>query len=288
MKYLLCRPAGGFNDNLNQIYFCLEYCNKYNRILLIDTKYSKKYNFCDFFTFIDDNNIIYDSSEIKKLILENNFTTYPSILKNKLYDYDFCFQDKNINGLGFYYNETYLGLNMTKDYDEEIVLHHNCGGNVYGPVVLSYLTINDPIINIITSRYNKIEKPYFSVHIRNTDYKTDYIDFFNDNKKDIIENNIFLASDSKEVIEYFKNMKQNNLYNFIEKINDNNKPIHHFDSHNDGDITVIFIDLLCDLVILSLAKNFILPKKYFGFTRLAYHLFKNKDIVHKLTKDSFI
>jgi hypothetical protein len=91
MKYLLCRPRGGLNDTLVQIYDCYKYCEKYNRCLLIDTTYSSfmKSSFSDYFTFTNNIgiNIIYNTNEIYLLINNVNFTIYPHFLNDKLFDY---------------------------------------------------------------------------------------------------------------------------------------------------------------------------------------------------------
>ena len=38
-KYMYCIPEGGFNTICQIIWKCYEYCLKYNRILVIDTRY---------------------------------------------------------------------------------------------------------------------------------------------------------------------------------------------------------------------------------------------------------
>jgi len=51
MKYFSLIPAGGFNDILSQIYFSIEYCIKFKRILLINTVNTDYHiNFSDYFT----------------------------------------------------------------------------------------------------------------------------------------------------------------------------------------------------------------------------------------------
>ena len=94
MKYLLCRPGGGLNDNLCVIQKCIEYSKRFNRILLIDTNYNNtyKFNFCDVFKIIDDKNIIYDSNKIKEIISNNDLLIYPEEIRN-LYDYQVYYKD---------------------------------------------------------------------------------------------------------------------------------------------------------------------------------------------------
>ena len=287
MKYLLCRPLGGFNDTLNQIYSCYQYCIKYNRCLLIDTEYNNfiSSSFDNYFTFINNNviNIVYNTEEIYKIInnkIINNNSVYPDILKNILYNYQAIW----IND-GFYYKNIKLKLDFTKNYEEDLIIHNDCGRDNNGLNMLSLLKINDWLINIIDSRYNLIEKPYISIHIRNTDYKSDYINLYNEHNDIIDNNNIFLATDSKETLIFFKNLKLNkNFYTFIECLDEENRPIHKRITINNKKQVVI--DTICDLIILSLAEKIIYPKKHYGFTNLAYLLHKNKNIVYNLIKNN--
>ena len=91
MKYLLCRPEGGFNDMLCQIYKCYQYCKKHNRCLLLDTKHTSfGLSFHKYFTFINNDNIIYDSDVIFNLINDINndsFSVHPSVVKDKIFTY---------------------------------------------------------------------------------------------------------------------------------------------------------------------------------------------------------
>ena len=283
-KYLLCRPTGGFNDTLNQIMRSYYYCKTYNRCLLIDTKYESCFDksFHEYFTFINiEINIIYNYNDIYNLITNNNFSTFPDIFTNNIFNYRLTWKgDGNC-----YINDTCLPIvNINTNYNEDIIIYNSTGGGIIESLsLLKIIKINDNIVSEIINRYNKINKPYISIHIRNTDYKTDYVQLYNNNKEIIHNNNIFLATDSKIVLEYFNNLKLN-IFNFISTLNNENKPIHHKYINNDKH--QVMIDTVCDLIILALGDRFILPSEYFGFTRLAYTLYNNKDIVYNLISNA--
>lgn len=280
VKYLLCRPLGGLNDNLNRIFHCLKYCKKYNRILLIDMKHNNGYsiNLSDYFQF-NDLNIICDSDVIKKIISQNNFTIYPNEITD-LYNYKMDYDVNNTLDWMFVCGDKYFSteINLNIDYLEDIILYNNCGGGTNSLELFKIINLKKIIIGEFYLRYNQIHKPYTSIHIRNTDYKLDYKDFFEKNKKYIINKNIFLATDSKEVLNFFKD---NNIkfYNFT-TLSDNNQPIHSKWTQNDK--SKVFIDTLCDLLILALGESFILPPQIYGFTNMALQLYNNKNIVYKL------
>ncbi len=280
VKYLLCRPLGGLNDNLNRIFHCLKYCKKYNRTLLIDMKHNNGYsiNLSDYLEF-NDLNIICDSDIIKKIICQNNFTIYPNEITD-LYNYKMDYGVDNSLNWVFVCGDKYISteINLNTDYSEDIILYNNCGGGTNSCEIFKIIKLKKVIIDEFYLRYNLITKPYTSIHIRNTDYKLDYKDFYEKNKNNIIGSNIFLATDSKEVLNYFTDLNIK-YYNFT-TLPDNNKPIHSRWTPNDK--SKVFIDTICDLLILGLGNSFILPPKIYGFTNMALQLYKNKDFVYNL------
>lgn len=249
---------------------------------MIDTKYNsfilKSFHEC--FTFHkSDNNIIYNSNEIYDIINQNNFSVHPNILENELYQYTASW---DCDMKSFYYNKVDLNLNLKLEYNESLILHNSCGGGNCGIKILELLKLNSWLADEINNRYNRIEKPYTSIHIRNTDYKTNYIEFFKQHYDQIRHDNIFLATDSKEVLIYFTNMKKDNkLFTFIECVNDsNNKPIHCKWTNNDKN--QVLLDTICDLILLSSSTTILYPKPIHGYTSLAISLFENKHIIDSL------
>jgi hypothetical protein len=287
MKYLLCRPLGGINDMLMRIFHCYQYCKFNNRVLLIDTKYNSFFanSFDKYFTFnkTDEITVIYNSDEIYKLISENDFSVYPHCLKNNLLNYTIEYKDNNMYIVG---TDILSNIDLKVIYDEDIILYNIFGGGNVPHYVLQNLTFNKNVIDEIIIRYNKITTSYVGIHIRNTDYTTDYRGFYEQHKATLENNPIFLATDSKEVLDFFKS-KNIKLYTFVKEFNDNNLPIHDpLNIKNDKD--TIIIDLLCDLILLSLADTLIIPETHYGFSRLAHILFDNKHIVHSLLNEPII
>lgn len=281
MKYLLCRPFGGLNDSLCQIMNCYNYCYKYDRCLLIDTKYNNFMNssFSDYFTFTDNIKIpiIYNYDEIYNLVNNNNFSTFPTFLKDKLFSYKWRWCKGNY-ALGHVIDEDlYINAELNKIYDEDIILYNRDGGGISSFELLKLIKINKYIIDEFKLRYEKIPKPYISIHIRNTDYKLDYEKFYNDNKLIIDNNTIFLATDSNLTLDFFNKLNIK-IFSFIKVLNDKNIPLHHLHDNSKQ----LMIDTLCDLVMLALGDKFILPPNCYGFTNLAKQLFNNKDVVNKL------
>jgi len=285
MQYLLCRPMNGLNDMLCYLYICYNYCYKNNITLLIDTTYKEccmGSSFDSYFNFNKNNkiNIISNIDEINNILKNNNFTIYPNISQSELFDYTVYFNNSII------YISNYnieAQINFCKIYSENLLLCNSFSCGEDSLKLLNFLTLNKQIISEIWRRYDIIEKPYTSIHIRNTDYKTDYIKIYNNNKKDIINSNIFLASDSIDVVNFYKNIEFIKLYNFNNSLNNDNNPIHYYCNNKYS----MMVDTLCDLILLALGNKFIKPENMVlgflsGFTRLAYNLFNNKDLVYSL------
>lgn len=284
MKYLLFRPRGGFNDILNTIYLCLEYCRKYNRILLIQTlnKYSTyNFNFSDIFEFIDPTNIIYNNDDIIKIISNDKLTIFPKFLPINYYDYriySIKINTKNIPIIEYNKNKvTIEDVPLNVMYDEDVIIYPFNDGGIKSHDLIKLLILREKYTNDIIEKYNKIPKPYVSIHIRNTDFKCDYKSFYEQNKEKINESNIFLATDSIDVLNYFKSLNLK-IFTFT-KLPDNNIPYHFSNIDNSEKI----LNSISDLFLLGLGNDFLVPlDKKGGYTRLAFFLYQNKDILLKI------
>ena len=102
--------------------------------------------------------------------------------------------------------QSFAILDPSQKYDEDLLLYNTGGGGNISNDLLRLLTINDWIVKEFAKRYNTITKPYTSIHVRNTDYKTDYVSFYNKNKERIDKADIFLATDSKDALDYFSKL----------------------------------------------------------------------------------
>ena len=278
MRYLLCRPVGGLNDTLNEIYKCYEYARIHKRTLLIDTEYDNYISSFDkyFFFFETDVPVIYNTLKIKTILLNEQkkdaTTVFPPILKGVLTRYRRRYDGR------IHYNDIPLKLDFTQPHDEDIVVHHSTGSMRDGIKLLDNLVLTSVVLENFKKRYAQLPQPYTAIHIRNTDIKTDYIEFAATNA-DSLKGPVFVATDSKEVLDYFRTLPSIQVYSFVETLDDENRPIHSL--HNKNDKHRVMIDTLCDLVILALSSKLLISKKPFGFSRLAYDLWKHSDVLDR-------
>ena len=279
--YVYLEPKGGFNDILNVIKRTIVFCKETNRTLLLNTrKTCYKIDFKDYFYFKDINiNIITDINIIKDIITDTSLSIYPNI-----------FEDRNINNWKFYLNKeirsyleektrTPMGL-PDNNINDNIIISIGCWENKEDAIlVFNSLYFNKNIIDHVNTQYNTLPKPYLCIQIRNTDYKCDYISLYETNKYKIHSyNTIYIATDNKESIEWFKS-KGLSPYNFIEYPNNISRNLHHSDISPDRKIK----DLICDIYIIAMADELLSNSKG-GFINLCNHIRENP----KLLADKFL
>jgi hypothetical protein len=261
MKYFYLVPHGGFNDILSRIHECIKYCQKFNRILLINTFDSTYgFNFSDYFTIYLPN-IIYDNIEVQKILSENKHT------------------------MSFYPSNNYLepssNINFLIDYAEDIIMYRNCGGCTDNYVLFRYIHLNPILIDFCRSFYEKIPKPYMAIQIRNKDgedYQMNYKKLIYEDYKDLLysQKAIYIATDDNKCVEFFKTTGLN-VYNFT------TFPSTFYPNlHNAGliDGIVQLKELVSDLCICGLADIFLSKSKGL-FTDLCRGLNENKYILQK-------
>ena len=173
-RYLICFPRGGINDMLSRISDCYNYCLKYNRILVIDSS-------TDWFKEDIRDYILYDSPIIYKGHLNklydklNKEITYPPEFKGLL---NTPLKFKYSHEIYYTYNNNIIDSDISCDYSEIVKIYVACGTG--RPIdLLKICSFKPLILDVFRERYNKLPKDYISVHIRNTDLKSNVDEFLN-------------------------------------------------------------------------------------------------------------
>lgn len=277
-RYLYLIPMGGLNDILSRIKLASHYCQKYNRILLIDTINNEYHiNWSDYFK-IPYSNVIYDIKVIKQIILNNDqLSIYPKFFKGRLANV--------LNGevkfnhlIGNYFFDSLSNSIMSKPFfnpSEDLIINVECGGG-NGYEVFKDLILNQDLKKYCQSKYNLLPKKYLSIQVRNTDIKNNYQYLYENNQKLLNKyKNIYLATDDPKVILFFKS-KNLKIYNFTTFNSDGYKNLHN--SNLPGFIKIR--DLICDIFILSQGE-YLLSTSKGGFINLVKNCFKNKKRILK-------
>lgn len=287
LKYLLCRPRGGLNDTLCQIETCWSYCEKYNRILIIDT--TKSGLFVDFSELFISKN-----SNFKFQIDKEILTTLNSIdcqfpeINGRIDKYISDFE----KGRNYVLRGTNIQLtfNFEKDYKERLLVLEQCGGGVSSLNLLRRLKLSDRLKSEFLK--NRIEGSYKSIHVRNTDYRTDYRRLLSDLKQELKNETVLVCSDDHRVIEESIKILSESIIisktsnDFVTK----GKPLHSpLNNYSNEQKLIVSQNSIIDLLLLASSEKIYysnLENYSFyvlsGFTKLALLLNNNKNIIQEL------
>jgi hypothetical protein len=276
-KYIICKPRGGMIDIFSLISMTLKYAEKFNRILVIDT--SKSLHFKDGFNkyFIYQNKNIYNE-DIN--LLYEHFKNESLLIYSNKKDIDF----NNFNP--FIHKNDDIKLNI--DYSEDIILFGN--NNTYLDRDIIYFfnnfTIKPIISNVFINRFNLLPTDYVSVHVRNTDHKSDIPKFIKEHYNLLKDKNIFLATDDINAINQFKNNFEK-IYKFTNIVESNKKLYNksggiHFIIRDDIEHEKFNIDTITDFLLLASSNEYYFSCKKSGFSNCAKILFDEKNIIKNI------
>lgn len=287
-RYLLCRPRGGLNDTLCQIEKCWQYCDKYNRILIIDTTRSGIFiKFSDIFKDITNSNYLFELSN-EKIIEINNLTCQIKQIEGKLDSYKSIYINKeNYNLVDI--NQK-ISFDFDKDYQEDVLIYEQCGGGTDSFKLLKKLTFVDDLKLKIKNL--KLKTNYKSIHVRNTDYKTDYTTLFKNIKSELKGDDVLICSDDGNVInKAIDILSESNVFTKTNnKFSLDGNPLHNtFNNYTDEEKRILTENSIIDLVLLGLSD-----KIYYsnisnfdftvisGFTKLSLLLNEEKSVINQL------
>lgn len=279
-RYIICKPRGGMIDIFSLILMSLKYSERFNRILIIDT--SKSLHFKDgFFKYFSSNHNNIYKGNCNEFYDSVNITTYKlrHYIDYKNFD---PFTDKNY----IICSGSKNNLDLNLDYNEDIILYGNNNFKLDRDIIYFFqnFVIKPIILNVLKKRFDSLPIGYVSVHIRNTDYKSN-VPLFIKKHYDILKNeNIFLATDDVESLKLFQK-HFNNVYTFTNIIKSSNKLYGrksggiHFIIRKKKKHEIFNIDTVVDFLLLANSKNYYFSCKKSGFSNCAKILFDNKKIV---------
>jgi hypothetical protein len=280
-KYLLCIPGGGFNDILCQIVRCLRYAKKFHRTLVVDTRRSSLADdFSRYFSSDDDAlRLSVDDDLLSALCAA---TVHPPFLKGRLTTFATrCDSDGKLID-----TETGLPIsfNRKKEYTEDLLVHCNLGGG-YNPLeLLGKLRLQPAVAAHILKATRSLEPGYRAVHIRNTDYRTDYMPFFRAIRANVAGRTLLVCSDDATCRDAARAFCTDGRVLTVADIPDTGGESLHF--FTGGDVRAKNLAMLTDLFALAGAEELFFTRVaqgvYSGFSSLAYALRRRPDIVKRL------
>ena len=271
---------------LSQIGKCCNYADRFKRKVIVETDFTHATYFKDDFSryFIShDPALVLSSAEFKHKF--DALTVEPKSFSGRVTTYQ-------VDGSALLSNANIsTGLvpkfNLKQDYQAQLLLHHSLGGGIKMQLLaLRRMSVTPLVMKCIAERRAKIGDAFTGIHIRNTDYRTDYQNHLR-SLVGKISGPIFLATDSVEVLAFGREIfSGHKVYNFSSLPTDG-QPLHTNRTTNIEDAN---LDAIADLFLLTLASKFyffpIVPNGsttvYSGFSKLADHLQRNPGLRDKL------
>jgi hypothetical protein len=233
------------------------------------------------FEFSLSNDILNKIKDLKCQIEEIN---------NKIIDYEVEYTIEN--NYVTKNSRTRVSFDFEKKYDEDLLVFEQCGGGTKSINLLSKLKLSSKL----RKKFNEymISETYESIHIRNTDYQTDYKNFFINIKESLKNKLVLICSDDIGVIESAKIiLKESNVISKTSnEFTQRGIPLHsHYQKLTKEQEKILAEDTIIDLLLLANSDkihytylsgyNF---NKLSGYTKLAILLKQNREVLQNIIK----
>lgn len=204
-RYVLCRPEGGLNDALCQIEACWTYAKSHQRTLVLD--FSHNVFLQAFFELLQPCDpeipVIY-RPDFEFLRYLDGLTSFPPEIAGRLTDYEWVSGDKeNPNSRIDIHSGVRIEFDLTESYDEAVLVHHKSGGGKASFRALGRLVPKPSTYKLFDPYLDLANKGFHVAHVRNSDYRTDYVRFLRRiSKRATPGTPILVLSDSNEVLSF--------------------------------------------------------------------------------------
>lgn len=251
---VICRPQGGLNDMLCQIERCCAYAERHDRTVIVDTNHRSTAFFKDSFAryFVSRQAMLsFDTDVLARLAEEAD--VLPACLGGRVNSYDGFWH----GGLKTYvdgHSDRVLSFDFNQAHPQKILVHHAMGGGEASLAALGRMRLHEDLVEMLLERLRAIGGEFAGVHVRNTDYKTNYEPYV-DRIARAVDGPLLVASDDRQVIDCFKAaMGEGRVFSFSRLPDQTTQPLHHI--FGDTDAFTRNCDAILDLVMLALARRF--------------------------------
>jgi hypothetical protein len=289
-KILLCRPRGGLNDTLCQLERSWSYAERSARKLIIDTnKSGVLLNFDRLFSQrLANSKVLFHLPESQIEFL-NTLSCYPKPVQGKIDTYQALYSDE----YNYYVEEQCeeFRFELLDHCSEQLLVYEQCGGGTKSRAFFERVTFSNSVIDLVEKAIVRLGENYAAIHVRHTDYKSDYGNFFRQVSERVRSKRLLICSDSTEVISLAKSIFKSSdvVTNSLPVFTDT--PLHYPRLYTtDEQRWQATTNSLIDLVTLANASElFLCPLKggnplYSGFSQLAGYLNENRGIISALLK----
>lgn len=255
-KYLLARPHGGFNDSMVQLEKVRRYAIKTGRILILDMSrsglraqldslFNTKASFgCEVIHWAEGL-----TSELDAIpsVFPAQFARRVSALEVEWNEATFQLQDQQ--------TKTYTNFDFARDYSEDLLVYEQAGGGHVSLRVLQNMTLKPSIADEIIRRIAPLGADYDAMHVRHSDYQTDYLSLFRQCQALFKSRPLLICSDSYEVKAAAACLHPSTKLLSVTETPDTGGQALHLSG--DIDVSTHNIDLLTDLLALAGARHLI-------------------------------
>ena len=294
-RFVVCRPQGGLNDNLNQIELCWHYCNLTGRTLVVDTTRSGGFGLPFGFFFRPAQasmKTVFHPSFVFMAKL-NAMTARPACVSGRLNSYQASFDPACRN---FVEQDTRVRVtfDMRKDHPEPVLVHHQCNGGQISVNCLARLRLTDDFKRDVIDRIAPLKSaPYSAIVIRNSsDYQTDFQAVLARVHPEVVGKRLLVCSDDYQVLAHAKaTLSDVDVLELPDFVHTNGMPAAAYALQAGArERYLLTLKAVCDLIALAQSEKLFLTKinktaqgyEYSGFTTLSGLLHQNKGIVARL------
>lgn len=283
---MLCRPRGGLNDTLCQIEKCWRYAETHARRLVVDTRKSGLFGeFDDFFVPRSSGGAYSPPGDLDFSQLEQ-LDCLPGPLRGRLESYTAMYTHggKYVDAE----SSALLTFDFARDWGEPVLVHEQCGGGQLSFDLLRRVTLSPAAREFAVSAGRRLPPRYAAIHVRNTDYRTNYEALMRSIAPDLRGRAVLICSDDPEVF-----IAARSIFNSSEVLAagplpaSEGRPLHRYSPQvSDDQRKAAAYGSIADLIALGKASDLYytdVTRGYpSGFSRLAEFLCNNRDVTAHL------
>jgi hypothetical protein len=293
-RLLLCRPQAGLTDVFSRIGRCVRYADSFGRQVIVEMDFVGAQHFRDDFEYYfvsHDGDLFLSSVKYSKRF--DQLKANPKCFSGRINSYVATYSLK-VEAIADVETGDIPCFDFSTDHVEPLLLYHASGGGLRkAKIALRRISLSAEVKQVVQARLSRLSRNYTSIHIRNTDFATDYKAHLSRVKSEI-DGPIYVATDNCEVLNYCREIfGESRIYNFSNLPNEAGRPIH---SNATLDARQHNIDAIADLILLASAQRYYYfpvfnanteGVSYSGFSKFAELLHNDKQLLRQFVDANF-
>jgi len=256
VRYLLCRPNGGFNDTLVQLELCRLHAARFGRTLIVDTsRCGLRLPFGEIFVPRDDfGPPVAGLTWSMAQELDRCSSVRPSALAGRISTYVSVW-DTELDGTVERDSRQRIVFDLDRDHPETLLVHEQPGGGKRGYGFLERVALAAWIADAVAARLLPLGGDYDAIHVRNTDLSTDYLRLFRHCRRLFAGRRLLVCSDSAEVKRCAALAFADSTILSVADVPDTAGEGLHWSTLSDPRRAAV--DLFCDFAGIALSRTFV-------------------------------